>query len=299
MNFKIARELLELQTNFSLQELKKNYHMKALKTHPDKCIDDPKASEKFKELNDAYHYLLDYLSVTGEINKKENESDNSYHNLLYKFLNIDHNTIHELISKLTQGYYNITVSMFENMEKDNSIELYNFIVKYKDILYINDDDIQKIKSIIREKVKNDNVYILNPSIEDLFNHRIFKLKYNDDVFYVPLWHSELQFTGSNNNSDINVICVPELPENITIDQYNNIHYNINIGLDGIINKEYIDFHICNLDEGKKIVKLKVSDLRVTKYQTLILRNQGIAVIDRSDSYNIDNLSDIVFHVTLV
>ena len=172
-------------------------------------------------------------------------------------------------------------------------------MKYKDLLYISDEDISKIKTIIREKVKNDNVYILNPSIEDLFNHRIFKLKCDDDVFYVPLWHSELQFTGSNNNSDINVICVPELPENITIDQYNNIHYNINVALDGIINKEYIDFHICNLDEGKKIVKLKVSDLRVTKYQTLILRNQGIAVIDTSDSYNIDNLSDIVFHVTLV
>ena len=241
MNFKKARELLELQNNFSLQELKKNYHMKALKTHPDKCSNDPMASEKFKEVNDAYHYLLDYLSVTGEINKKENEQDNSYHNLLYKFLNIDHNTLHELIAKITQGYHNITVSMFENMEKDDSLQLYNFVVKYKDILHISDQDIVKIKNIIREKVKNDNVYILNPSIEDLFNHRIFKLKCDDDIFYVPLWHSELQFSGSGEERlDINVICVPELPENITIDQYNNIHYNINIALDGILDKEDID-----------------------------------------------------------
>ena len=27
--------------------------MKALKTHPDKCIDDPHATEKFKEVNDV------------------------------------------------------------------------------------------------------------------------------------------------------------------------------------------------------------------------------------------------------
>ena len=88
-----------------------------------------------------------------EINKIEDQQDNSYHNLLYKFLNIDHNTIHELIAKLTQGYHNITISMFENMEKNESIQLYNFVVKYKDILYINDQDIVKIKNIIREGKK--------------------------------------------------------------------------------------------------------------------------------------------------
>ena len=305
MNFKTARELLDLHNNFSLQELKKNYHMKALKTHPDKCKDDESASEQFKKVNDAYHFLLDYLSVNGEKHKNNIDSDddivdNSYHNLLYKFLNIDHNTLRELISKITQGYHNITVSMFENMDKDDSIDLYNFIVKYKDILYINDDDLSKIKTIIREKVKNDNVYILNPSIEDLFNHRIFKLRCDNDIFYVPLWHSELQFTGTGeNNIDITVICVPELPENITIDQYNNIHYNINIGLQGLIDKEYIDIYICDLDKDKKNVKIKVSDLRITKHQTVILRNEGIAIIDTEDSYNIDNLSDIIFHISLI
>ena len=215
MNFRTARELLELQNNFSLQELKKNYHMKALKTHPDKCTNDPLATEKFKEVNDAYEYLLTYLSINNETDRDFNERDNdsnletnencSYNELLFKFLKIDHNTIHSLITKITEGYHNITVAMFQNMEKDSSIELYNFVVKYKDILHINDEDLEKIKNIIREKVKNDNVYILNPSIEDLFNHRIFKLKYQEDTFYVPLWHSELQFSSSNHINDINVI----------------------------------------------------------------------------------------------
>ena len=102
-----------------------------------------------------------------------------------------------------------------------------------------------------------------------------------------------------NNVDINVICVPELPENITIDQYNNIHYNINVGLQGLLDKEYIDIYICDLDKDKKNVKIKVSDLRITKYQTIILRNEGIATIDTEDSYNIDELSDIIFHISLV
>ena len=67
MNFKMARELLELQNNFSLQELKKNYHMKALKTHPDKCKDDDGASEKFKKVN----FLLIVFSKTTKINGRK------------------------------------------------------------------------------------------------------------------------------------------------------------------------------------------------------------------------------------
>ena len=310
MNFKHARELLELQHNFSLQDLKKNYHMKALKTHPDKCIDDPSASERFKEINDAYHYLLDYLSVNGEKIGKESQENNSYNDLLFKFLNIDHNTIHSLITKITQGYHNITVAMFENMEKNNAIDLYNFVVKYKDILHINDLDMTKIKNIIREKVKNDNVYILNPSLEDLFNYRIFKLKCGEDIFYVPLWHSELQFSCSGeDSSDINVLCIPELPDNITIDHYNNIHLNINLSLDGILERDVIDIYLCDLeqtitadkkrkDKDKKFIHIKVSDLRIKKYQTIVVRNEGIAIINTDDSYNIEKLSDIVVHITL-
>ena len=318
MNFKKARELLDLQNNFSLQELKKNYHIKALKTHPDKCSGDPLACEKFKEVNNAYEYLLTYLSINKKNNDdkfysdcdtnfenrrfKENKETNSesYNDLLFKFLKIDHKTIHDLIKKISEGYHQITVNMFEKMDKDNAIKLYSFVVKYKDILHINDDEIIKIKEIIREKIKNDNVYILNPSIEDLFNHKIFKLKHKDDVFYVPLWHSELQFTSQD--SDINVLCVPELPDNIKVDQNNNIHININVLLEGILEKETIDVYICELEiEDKKIqkiVNIKVPHLTLQKYQTIIIREQGIAIINMEDSYNIDKLSDIYIHVTL-
>ena len=338
MDFKKARELLDLQNNFSLQELKKNYHMKALKTHPDKCTDDPLASDKFKEINNAYEYLLTYLSINKNYNKNfdensDNNPDNnnpdnnnpdnnnphnninenfnnkntndqndseSYNDLLFKFLKIDHKTIHDLIQKISEGYHQITVNMFEKMDKDNAIKLYSFVVKYKDILHITDDEIIKIKTIIREKIKNDNVYILNPSIEDLFNHKIFKLKHKDDIFYVPLWHSELQFSSKDN--DINVLCVPELPDNISVDQNNNIHMNINISLQGILEKETIDVYICDLEiEDKKIqkiVKIKVPELRIQKYQTIILREQGIAIINMDDSYNIDKLSDVYLHINL-
>ena len=39
------------------------------------------------------------------------------------------------------------------------------------------------------------------------------------------------------------------------------------------------------DIDKKIIHIKVSDLQIKKYQTIVLRNEGIAVINTEDSYN--------------
>jgi len=50
--------VLELPNDASLPEIKKAYKKKALQFHPDKCS-DPRASEKFKEVNQAFHVLSD------------------------------------------------------------------------------------------------------------------------------------------------------------------------------------------------------------------------------------------------
>ena len=57
--------------------------------------------------------------------------------------------------------------------------------------------------------------------------------------------------------------------------------------------------MCNLEDGeRKNITINVSELRITKFQSIILRKQGIAVINTEDSYNIDKLSDIIVHITL-
>ena len=50
MNLESAKELLELSGNFTLEQVKQNYHRLSLKHHPDKGGDP----EKFKELNEAW-----------------------------------------------------------------------------------------------------------------------------------------------------------------------------------------------------------------------------------------------------
>ena len=52
-------EILDVSRDASEDELKKNYRKLALKYHPDRNPDDPKAEEKFKEAAEAYDVLND------------------------------------------------------------------------------------------------------------------------------------------------------------------------------------------------------------------------------------------------
>ena len=54
MNYNKACEILEMERKYTLAMLKKAYHKAALKHHPDKGGDP----EKFKQLKEAYEYLL-------------------------------------------------------------------------------------------------------------------------------------------------------------------------------------------------------------------------------------------------
>ena len=82
---------------------------------------------------------------------------------------------------------------FENLEKENVLNLYNFIQKYYNIIGINNDILESINKIVKEKISIDDIIILNPNIDNLLNNDIYKLTYNDQYIYVPLWHKELEF----------------------------------------------------------------------------------------------------------
>ena len=62
---------------------------------------------------------------------------------------------------------------------------------------------------------------LNPKINDLFENNVYKLSVNEDMYIVPLWHNELHFS-TKNDDELIVLCNPTLPDNISIDENNNI-----------------------------------------------------------------------------
>jgi curved DNA-binding protein len=59
MEYKDYYKILGVERNASKDEIKRAFRKLALKTHPDRNPNDPKAGERFKEINEAYQVLSD------------------------------------------------------------------------------------------------------------------------------------------------------------------------------------------------------------------------------------------------
>ena len=80
MDINIACDILDINKNYSQEELKKKYRLYALKFHPDKNK-DPGAEDKFKEINSAYVYLSENIH-----NQKDTLNGENYKTLFESFL---------------------------------------------------------------------------------------------------------------------------------------------------------------------------------------------------------------------
>jgi len=333
MNIQIALDLLDIDTfvsgnyeNITRDFVKRKYHKMALKWHPDKNGNTIEATHKFQKINEAYSYLLTELvtelgledddnepfvssSFFKDTNKDTNNDTNMYTSLLSVFLssilNVDSKVMSGLLIKIIKdivinGYKVISAKLIDDLDKEMSLELYNFLNKYKHILYVSQQTLDFVSSLIKEKYKNDSVYILNPSIDDLLDKNIYKLCVDKQLYLAPLWHNELYFEDLNKN-DIIVLCIPELPENISIDENNNIHYNLLVAFEKemIINQEQTLTKELEVHIGKRILKIPINKLYIKREQKYIFKSQGISKICEDDIYNQVNISrgDIIVNIT--
>ena len=274
-------EIYSLQ--ISKEELKKKYYKLALLYHPDKHQNSIESNEKFKQITEAYELLKREIEDENEI--EENISMN-YSSFLNLFLN-NNIFLSSIINYLLNDYENITIQLFEGIDKVTALEVYNFILKNKEILHISSDLVEKLQNIIIDKYKDVNIYILNPSLDELFNDRIYKLVIDDNTYYVPLWHNELEF-----DDDIIVKCIPKLPNNIIIDENNNIHYYLKLSFSTEI------LNINNIEVINNL-QIPVSKLFIKKKQSYIFSKKGISVIKEKDIYNVEERSDIIVWIEFV
>jgi DnaJ-class molecular chaperone len=294
MDIQKAFDTLEINSmDISLEKLKKKYHKLALKYHPDKNGNTIESKEKFQRINDAYFYLKSEIendasgsaSTFNASNASNAFNSFSYANMLNMFMDnmfkegastIDKTLLNNVIHIILNGCTQISLKLFETMDKERSIEIYTFLSKYKNILYISQDIINTIRDIIVEKYKNDEVYILNPSIDDLLDDNIYKLKIGDSTYFVPLWNSEVYFDGSG--GDIIVKCVPELPSNITIDDNNILYVDLEVPFNmDLFDNENIEFQL-----GKKTYYINHAKLKVRKNQTYFIPNEGVLISEIHD-----------------
>ena len=275
MNFNEACIILELPNSFNSQELKHNYYSLALKYHPDKNFEID-ATSKFQTIQSAYNYL-------NNLNNLNNEKNNT------KIYN------EKIISLLTLKCNELTFAFLKSLPQNSILELHSIIVKYSKILNISPDILDKI-NIIKDSfnLKNNNntceeTKILKPSLNNLLNADLYKYTHCNEDLYIPYWHHELVYDLSQ--CTIIFKCEPELPEFITIDEFNNLYITITINIFDIINLKNIDINI-----GEKMYIIPVNELKIIKQQTYIIKKQGIPLINMKNIYNITLKADIHFNI---
>lgn len=307
MNYKTAFEILEIDmsdkkyNDITLEYLKKQYHKLALQNHPDKNNNTKSSKEKFQVINEAYEYLKK------EINFKENDEKTTstvYVDILQSFLSEIfagkyNDKFYEIIKKIIVK--KIPNKLFKELNKEMAFDIYNFLSKYKNILYISQELLDNLMEIVKKKYEDVmEYYKLNPSIDDLFENNVYKLYVNEQLFLVPLWHNELYFESSeaNNFKEIIVSCEPELSKNINIDENNNLVVKIEFNLidlpNLILNDEKIFFNI-----GKKEFYLPVNKLYMKKNQYYRIKNEGLSKINENDIYDVSSKSDIIVNIDLI
>ena len=321
-----AMEMMEIEsdevTKLTLGSLKKKYHKLALMNHPDKNGNSIESTEKFQKIGEAYEVLKRELVLLNPLDEEKTQSPSSsmgtgYSSVLNMFLeSILQGKYNEFIlstiKDIVLGVKEISMKMFDKLDRETSLVIYDFIFKYKNILHVSESILSLLREIILEKFKDIQIYILNPSIDDLFENNVYKLEINNTLYFVPLWHGELYFDAimenktsneernvgevlSHNEYDIIVKCIPDLPPHMNIDENNNLYVNINIPFQtSLLKEKSIPIYL-----GKKRFDIEIERLLIKEKQTYVFRKIGISLINENDMYNVERKGDIYVKITFV
>ncbi len=183
MNLNTAQHILNIKIPYSKHELKKAYMNAALKYHPDKSK-NPDANIIFNNVTQAYHYLNDLLdkNIINEEDYKNNE-DNSYFSLISQFFSmafisndsIDTHQVDKLINSLKNDCKEFSLKVIEDFNPETLFKLWDYIIRFKDLFNFSEDTLNKIQEIIKKKLQNNQIFILNPNLNNILNNDTFKL----------------------------------------------------------------------------------------------------------------------------
>tara|TARA_Y100000816_G_scaffold248137_1_gene197147 strand:+ start:768 stop:1679 length:912 start_codon:yes stop_codon:yes gene_type:complete len=302
MNIQIALSKLNLDNKYNIKniieltnvELKRSYHIMALNYHPDKNK-EINSKERFQEIGEAYTFLHNIINSNinniYENNTEEEIYDTPYTDLMINLLKMllsksDSGEINKFQKKCIEYTNKLLDQLFDKINLNVLEDIYKFIVKNS--MGLSEDMINVLKDIINKKLMKYNMYIISPSLENIMNSEIFKLEIEKDIVYVPLWHQEMIY------ENILIKIQPILPDNITIDEYNNMHITYEERFINLLNLIKEDIKFIEINN----YKVYLEELRLKKIQVVIFKNQGIPLINTNDILDNKTKGNVLIHIYL-
>jgi len=315
MDSKQARNILNLKYNYTLEELKKNYRLLALKHHPDKNENSQESCDKFKDINSAYLFLLNF-DISHESHETSDFKDDENNPSSYSYSSIFRIFIQSLLKKMTvvsqenntitinmllkiivEDCHELSLKMFEDLDKNVAYNVYEIITTYYKFFHISEEKMVLFERIMRDKMALDNLVVISVSLDDLFgDNNIYVLDHDDKTYYIPLWHTELYYNlGETDNKSVDLIvrCIPTIPPHIYIDANNDIYVDIRMKITDLLEKKCIEFEV-----GGKIFMIDASVLYIKNNQSYILSGCGIPIINSKNVYDTSEKSSIVVNIEL-
>jgi len=287
----------------SLKELNKRYHLLALRHHPDKVGGGGDDEAIFKEINQAHKCVKSYFYADDDDADTDTDPEHAntgYDSIFQLFIKTilvkmtatgsgggggcgggSADAIHTIIQSILSKGIQSSVLLFRKMDKSSCMAIYNILSENQELFSISREIMDELTSIVEEKTRDDIVIRLNPSLLDMLLDRVYILNECGQTYYIPLWHSELHFKQPEDASgEIIVLCEPELPDHVTIDEHNNIYISLDVNIQDLFRDQIVPVYIT--DEIKThgfVYHLHAGDVTCQSgaRQCVLLRGSGIAV----------------------
>jgi curved DNA-binding protein CbpA len=302
-----ARKYLDIGNSLPLTDdiIKRAYYKQALRHHPDKGGD----SETFKKIKESYDFLRKNKNDCDGNNGGSNDDgpDDSKHSDIYEtyetmlvhfveyimktqkgFENFDPITIKTTLKSIIQGCSSYSIKLFQQLDIEKCRSIYAFLSQYSYLSNLNKDHLRLFEKIMQNKIKNNNVILLNPSLHDLLHDNIYKLETDTDTHYIPLWHEEIVI------DDMIVKNIPDIDDDTTITRNNDIIIKHKSSIMKLFKDGYDELNIAD-----SLFKIQSSDVKITKQpQFIVFKNRGKIIPNKHNLYDNKQRGHVIIELTI-
>jgi len=283
--------------------IKRQYHKLARLYHPDKNTSTD-AAEKFKNIHESYEFTMRYYGYleddTFHLPEDETDEDvcagDSWFSYIQPFmqsdifLTIQSKLLHSIMSQLYMKCEKRAYRLIEQLDSYKLEKILGLLKMNRALFHISDEFIERVEEMYTQKENAIQTVIVRPKLIDLMEEQVYKLEENSRIYYIPLWHHELIY--DIDGSELCVSVLPDLDENIEIDDKNNVFIYKHMTLHEVWNMTEIEVIV-----GKRRLKIPRADLKMRPIQTFMFPNQGIPRISTQNIYEVSKKSNLI--VTLM